>query len=92
VSTQDLLHDIGLGVVLGHMLTPKDTCVIIVIHYITYMVSLKCKIIFSITSTYITSVSCSNVGFLARTVLLEEANAMAVVALNVQYATGRNGG
>jgi hypothetical protein len=31
VGTQDPLDDIGLGVVLGHMLVLKDLCVIIVV-------------------------------------------------------------
>jgi uncharacterized membrane protein (Fun14 family) len=31
VGIQDMLHDIGLGVVLGHMLAPKDLFVIIVV-------------------------------------------------------------
>jgi hypothetical protein len=31
VGTQDLLHDIGLGAILGCMLTPKDLFAIIVI-------------------------------------------------------------
>jgi hypothetical protein len=31
VGTQDPLHDIGLGVVFGRMLAPKDQCVIIII-------------------------------------------------------------
>jgi hypothetical protein len=31
VGTQDPLHDIGLGVVLGRMLTPKDLLVMILI-------------------------------------------------------------
>jgi hypothetical protein len=31
VGTQDPLHDIGLGVVLSHMLAPKDLFVIIVV-------------------------------------------------------------
>jgi hypothetical protein len=30
VGTQNPLHNIGLGVVLGHMLTPKDMCIVIV--------------------------------------------------------------
>jgi hypothetical protein len=32
VGTQDRLHDIGLGFVLGHMLDPKDMCFIIDVH------------------------------------------------------------
>jgi hypothetical protein len=31
VGILDMLHDIGLGVVLGHMLAPKDLFVIIVV-------------------------------------------------------------
>jgi uncharacterized membrane protein (Fun14 family) len=31
VGIQDMLHDIGLGVVLGHMLAPKDLFAIIVV-------------------------------------------------------------
>jgi hypothetical protein len=31
VGTQDLLHDIGLGVVLGHLLTPKGLFIIIIV-------------------------------------------------------------
>jgi uncharacterized membrane protein (Fun14 family) len=42
VSTQDLLHDIGLGVILGLMLAPKDLFVVTFVCYITCMVSLKC--------------------------------------------------
>jgi hypothetical protein len=30
--TQDPLHDIGLGAVLGHLLAPKDLFIIIVVH------------------------------------------------------------
>jgi hypothetical protein len=30
-GTQDLLHDIGLGVVLGRMLAPKDLFIIVVV-------------------------------------------------------------
>jgi hypothetical protein len=32
VGTQDPLHDIGVGPVLGRMLTPKDMFVVIVVH------------------------------------------------------------
>jgi hypothetical protein len=32
VSTQDLLHDIGVGAVLGYLLAPKDLFIIIVVH------------------------------------------------------------
>jgi hypothetical protein len=69
LSTQNPLHHIGFGVVLLHMLTPKDHGIVIV--KVTYIVSLKCKIIFNITSTYITSVIYGNVGFLAGTIALE---------------------
>jgi hypothetical protein len=31
VGTQDLLHDIGLGAVLGRMLAPNDLFIIIVV-------------------------------------------------------------
>jgi hypothetical protein len=31
MGTQNPLHDIGLGAVLGRMLTPKGMCVIIII-------------------------------------------------------------
>jgi hypothetical protein len=31
VGTQDPLHDIGLGVVLGHSVTPKDMFIITII-------------------------------------------------------------
>jgi hypothetical protein len=31
VGTQDLLHDIGVGVVVGHMFTPKDLFIIIIV-------------------------------------------------------------
>jgi hypothetical protein len=31
VGAQDPLHDIGLGVVLGHMLAPKDMSIAIII-------------------------------------------------------------
>jgi hypothetical protein len=61
------------------MLTPKDIGSIIV--KVSYIVSLKCKIIFNITSTYITSVNCGNVGFLAGTIALEVAYFMTMVAL-----------
>jgi hypothetical protein len=39
MGTQDPLHGIGLGVVLGHLLAPKDLFIIIVVRYITCMVS-----------------------------------------------------
>jgi hypothetical protein len=39
MGTQDSLHGIGLGVVLGHLLAPKDLFIIIVVRYITCMVS-----------------------------------------------------
>jgi hypothetical protein len=31
VGTQDLLHDIGLGVVLGRLLSPKDLFIVIIV-------------------------------------------------------------
>jgi hypothetical protein len=68
------------------MLTPKDLCIVIV--KVTCIVSLKCKIIFNIASTYITFVICGNVGFLARTITLEVAYSMTTVALNIGGATG----
>jgi hypothetical protein len=68
------------------MLTPKDLGIIIV--KVTCIVSLKCKIIFNITSTYITSVIYGNVGFLGGTITLEVAYFMATVALNIGGATG----
>jgi hypothetical protein len=40
VTTQDALHDISVGAVLGRLLAPKDLFIIIVVHQITYMVSL----------------------------------------------------
>jgi hypothetical protein len=86
LSTQNPLHHIGFGAVLLRMLTPKDLGIIIV--KVTCIVSLKCKIIFNITSIYITSVICGNVGFLAGTIALEVANSMTTVALNIRGATG----
>jgi hypothetical protein len=68
------------------MLTPKDFGIFIV--KVTCIVSLKCKIIFNITSTYITSVIYGNVGFLAVTIVLEVAYSMTTVALNIGGATG----
>jgi hypothetical protein len=67
------------------MLTPKDISIIIV--KVTCIVSLKCKIIFNITSTSITSVICGNVGFLAGSITLEVAYSMTTVALNIKDAT-----
>jgi hypothetical protein len=67
------------------MLTPKDIDIIII--KVSRIVSLKCKIIFSITSTYITSVICGNVGFLAGTIALEVPYSMTTVALNIEGAT-----
>jgi hypothetical protein len=86
LSTQNLLHHIGFGVVLLRMLTPKDLGIIIV--KVTCIVSLKCKIIFNITSTFITSIISGNVGFLARTIVLEVAYSMTTVALNIRGAIG----
>jgi hypothetical protein len=68
------------------MLTLKDLGIVIV--KVTCIVSLKCKIIFNITSTYITSVIYDNVGFLAGTIALEVAYSMTTVALNIRGATG----
>jgi hypothetical protein len=68
------------------MLTPKDISIIIV--KVTCIISLKCKIIFNITSTYITSVIHGNVGFLAGTIMLEVASSMTTMALNIKGATG----
>jgi hypothetical protein len=65
LSTQNPLHHIGFGAVLLRMLTPKDLGIIIV--KVTCTISLKCKIIFNITSTYITSIISGNVGFRAGT-------------------------
>jgi hypothetical protein len=86
LSTQNPLHHIGFGVVLLRILTPKDLGIVIV--KVTCIVSLKCKIIFNITSTYITSVIYGNVGFLAGTIALEVAYSMTTVALNIRGATG----
>jgi hypothetical protein len=86
LSTENSLHHIGFGVVLLHMLTPKDLGIIII--KVTCIVSLKCKIIFNITSTYITSVICGNVGFLVGTITLEVAYSMTMVSLNIGGATG----
>jgi hypothetical protein len=68
------------------MLTPKDLIIIIV--KVTRIVSLKCKIIFNITNTYITYVICGNVGFLAKTIMLEVTYSMTIVARNIRGATG----
>jgi hypothetical protein len=84
-GTQNLLHHIGFGVLL-RMLTPKDLCIVII--KVTSIVSLKCKIIFNITSTYITSVICANLQFLAGTIALEVAYSMTTVALNIGGASG----
>jgi ribosomal protein S27E len=86
LSTQKPLHHIGFGDILLRMLTPKDLNIIII--KVTCIDSLKCKIIFNITSTYITSVICGNVGFLARIITLEVAYSMTTVALNIGDATG----
>jgi hypothetical protein len=68
------------------MITPKDLSIIII--KVTCIISLKCKIIFNITSTYITSIISGNVGFLARTITLEVAYSMTMVELNIGGATG----
>jgi hypothetical protein len=86
LSTQNPLHHIGFGVVLLRMLTPKDLGIIIV--KITCIISLKCKIIFNTTSTYITSIISGNVGFLVGTIALEVAYSMSMVALNIGGMTG----
>jgi hypothetical protein len=86
LSTQNPLHHIGFGVVLLRMLTPKDLDIVIV--KITCIVSLKCKIIFNITSTYITSDIYGNVGFLAGTIALEVVYSMTTVSLNIGGVTG----
>jgi hypothetical protein len=86
LSTQNPLHQIGFGVVLLRMLTPKYLGIIIV--KVIGIVSLKCKIIFIITSTYITSIICGNVGFLTGTIMLEVAYSMTMVSLNIGGATG----
>jgi hypothetical protein len=85
LSTQNPLHHIGFGVVLLHMLTPKDLDIIIV--KVTCIISLKCKIIFNITSTYITTIISGNVGFFAGTIALEVAYSMTTVALNIGGTT-----
>jgi hypothetical protein len=41
-GTQDPLHDIGLGAVVGRMFTPKVMFIIIVVCKIICIVSLKC--------------------------------------------------
>jgi hypothetical protein len=71
------------------MLTPKDLSIVNI--KVTYIISLKCKIIFNITKTYITSIICGNVGFLAGTIVLEVAYSMTTVALNIGGATGGSG-
>jgi hypothetical protein len=68
------------------MLSPKDLGIVIV--KVTYIISLKCKIIFNISSTYITLIIYGNVGFLAGTIALEVAYSMITVALNIGGATG----
>jgi hypothetical protein len=87
--TQNPLHHIGFGVVLLHMLTPKDLGIIIV--KVTCIISLKNKIIFNITSTYITSIISGSVGFLVGTIMLEVAYSMTMVALNIGGVTGACG-
>jgi hypothetical protein len=86
LSNQNPLHHIGFGVVLLRMLTPKDLSIVNV--KVTCIVSLKCKIIFNITSTYITSVICGSIGFLAGTIALEVTYSMTMVALNIGGAIG----
>jgi hypothetical protein len=89
LSTQNLLHHIGFGVILLRMLTPKELGIIII--KATCIVSLKCKIIFNISSTYITLVICGNVVFLAGTIALEVAYSMTTVALNIRGVTDGSG-
>jgi hypothetical protein len=67
------------------MLTPKDLDIIIV--KVTCIISLKCKIIFNITSTYITSIISGNVGFFTGTITLEVAYSMTMVTLNIGGTT-----
>jgi hypothetical protein len=67
------------------MITPKDLGIIII--KVTFIISLKCKIVFNITSTYITSIISGNVGFLAGTITLEVAYSMTTVALNIGGVT-----
>jgi hypothetical protein len=86
LSIQNPLHHIGFGVVLHRMLTPKDLGIVIV--KVTCIISFKCKIIFNITSTYITSLISGNVGFLAGTITLEVAYSMTTVALNIRGTGG----
>jgi hypothetical protein len=86
LSTQNPLHHIGFGDVLLRMLTPRDLGIIII--KVTYIVNLKCIIIFNITGTYITSIIYGNVGFFARTITLEVAYSMTMVTLNIGGATG----
>jgi hypothetical protein len=68
------------------MLTPKDLGIVVV--KVTCIISLKCKIIFNITSTNITSIISGNVGFLAGTIALEVAYYMTTMALNIGGTTG----
>jgi hypothetical protein len=86
LSTQNPLHHIGFGAVLLRMLTPKDLSIVII--KVTCIISLKCKIIFNITSTYITSIISGNVGFLAGTIMVEVAYSMTTVTLNIGGTTG----
>jgi hypothetical protein len=86
LSTKNPLHHIGSSAILLCILTPKHLGIVIV--KVTCIVSLKCKIIFNITSTYITSVICDNVEFLAGTIVLEVTYSMTTVALNIRGATG----
>jgi hypothetical protein len=67
------------------MITPKDLGIIII--KVTFIISLKCKIVFNITSTYITSIISGNVGFLTGTITLEVAYSMTTVALNIGGVT-----
>jgi hypothetical protein len=68
------------------MFAPKNRCVVII--QIPCIVKLKCKIILIITSTYITSIICINVGFLAGAISLKVAYSITTVALDVRGVTG----
>jgi hypothetical protein len=82
LRTQNLLHNIGFSAVFHRMFAPKNCCVVII--QIPCIVSLKCKIILIITSTYITSFIHRNVGFLAGAVSLKVAYSMTTVALDLR--------
>jgi hypothetical protein len=67
------------------MLTPKGLGIVII--KVTCIISLKFKIIFNITSTYITSIISVNVGFLAGTIALEVAYLTTMVVVNIEGTT-----